>query len=561
MSKQVHIAFLVLAAGSSAASAQNALGDGRSLERTTQSTGILESRRLDFANEVRMRNAIVTGSATDGRSLQIASPYADVDEFRAALGSDSLFRFRRDTYSSGTGVGFRGTESLQYQYAFTTGNARDSGIFNRLAGITTNLSTPPAERVVYSSTVFDRGGADSVAPDAGTLRSTASFSATRGLSPALIGYRQTREGFERMTASTLLGVRNDLLIPDLATQRYVEKNTPALAVPPASTAAPTDASGEPASTPLDSAAPARTAYDDLLERLKTREGDKPEKPEPPTTPPTTPPPAIPEPPPPEAPGFPTDGTKPPAAADRPAWEINLDAMREHLIKSGLSGGPRPMDLDPDSDENKKRMAFAGVDDELLESIRQTGGRVQSYLAANPNPGDLYAEHVSQGEKLIGTRKFFDAEEQFARALAMRPGDVTAMQGRLHAQIGAGLYLSAAMNLRTLFEQHPEVLGVVFSGSTMPEPERLTGIKNDLTAALDRSAAKKALASPESALLLAYLGFQTNDRPAIERGLGTLERERAAQAAQLEIANPEPDPLLALLRRIWLAEKPQEEPAK
>lgn len=566
MVRQTRVALLVLLTGSSVALGQNALGDGRSLERPIQATGVFDSRRLDFATEVRMRNAVVTGNATDGRSLRITAPYSDADDFRAALGSDSLFRFRRDTYGSGLGVGFRGTESLQYQYAFTTGNARDSGVLNRLSSTTTDISTPRANRVVYSSTVFDRGGADSIAPDAGTLRSTASFGATRSLSPALIGYRQTREGYERVTASSLLGVRNDLLVPDLTTQRYVEKNAPPLAVPPVTTAAPSDASARPADLQLDSAAPVRTAYDELIERLKTLGGEKTaEQPSGTTTP--TPPakpeaekPAPPVTPPPTTP----DGATPPpptTSLTRPAWEANLDAMRERLLKSGLTAGARPVDLDPNSKENKERLAFAGVDEELLQAIRDAGGRVESYLAANPNPGDLYAEHIAEGEKMIATRQFFDAEEQFARALAMRPGDVTAMQGRLNAQIGAGLYLSAAMNLRSLYEQHPEVIGVKFAGAAMPQADRLVAIKSDLGDVLTRSAAKKALPSPESALLLSYLGFQTDDRAAITRGLEALEGERAAHAAQVGEPAPPPDPLLTVLRRIWLDERSKEEPSK
>lgn len=522
------LAGFVLVSVAGSAHAQNALGDGRGLQRT----GVTDRSPMDFSREVRLRNAVVTGNAPAGRSLQIASPYSDADDFRAALGTDSLFRFRRDSYGGGLGVGFRGTESIQYQYTFSTGNTRDPGLVTRLGGVPGSAIAPPVAR--YGSTIYDRGGSDTAAPDLGTLRSTASFNAVRGLSPAVVGLRQTREGVERVTASSLLGVRSSLLVPDMMSGRYVDPEDRRAVVPagaaPAAGGASSSAGGLPAEEPK-----AKTAYDELMERLRARPEPRTETPE--TEPPTAP--AAPATPEGATPGAASPGATPTAVPLTPeaAWDKTLREMRARLARpvAAPEGGT----------------AFTAQDEALLEAIRASAGEVSAYLTQNPNPGDLYGEHVAEGEAMIGSRQYFDAEERFARALAMRPGDVAAMAGRMHAQLGGGLYLSAAMNLRLLLGQHPEVAAVRFTGGTLPDAQRLAFIKAELAEALNASAAKRALPSPESALLLAYVGFQTGDGAAVERGLRVLDVERAAQAEALGEPPPAVDPLVTFLRAAWL----------
>src|SRR5262249_16673638 len=90
-------ALLVCCCGCPAALGQNALGTGRGFERDIRVGGTGNAPRADMRDELRMRNALVTGNVSGGKSLQIARPYADADDFRAALGTDQLFRFRRDS--------------------------------------------------------------------------------------------------------------------------------------------------------------------------------------------------------------------------------------------------------------------------------------------------------------------------------------------------------------------------------------------------------------------------------------------------------------------------------
>ena len=114
---------LLLFAGS-AANAQNALGDGNALDANPGQYGSSNYARPSLVDELRFRNSIATGNAPGGLSFRGDLGYRSAGEFTGELGSDSLFAFRRDSLYSGlAGMGIRGTDALQYQFALTTGSA------------------------------------------------------------------------------------------------------------------------------------------------------------------------------------------------------------------------------------------------------------------------------------------------------------------------------------------------------------------------------------------------------------------------------------------------------
>jgi hypothetical protein len=571
MSAGVGALLLAAAAGR----AQNAWGDGRMLERQLQVTDRWEGNvpRPDFRDEVRLRNAVVTGNVGGGKSFQSDLTYGDPDDFRGTLGSDSLFRFRRDSFGAGRAgyVGLRSTESLQYQYTFGTGNARDTRTFTRGVG-----NMPASTGAVFTRAQFaerpayDTTGSDDAAPVLGTLRSSASFTSSRNLSPALVGYTNVREGVIRVTASSLLGIRQDLLIPDPATGRLVER-TPYGTGPNR----PTLASAAPA--------PVKTAYDRLREDLDASTGftrgakpappdDKPapDKPAPgpsatdkPPTPGAHPSPTDPKPT--DQPeSKPTEGTTPPAAGQPPPapgeapkedpsakalegwapWEIKVLGLRDRIVRGK-----------PEKPKEGDTPRF--VDDELLDILKRTNPEVSSYLAEAGPEGDLFSRHMQEGEEMLAKGRYFDAEERFARALAITRGDPAASAGRLHAQMGAGLYLSAAINLRQLFEQHPEVMTVRYTGKTLPPPERLQGVREELRA--QASPAKPGAArSGEAAMLLAYVSYQMGDQAGTAAALDVMRSIFEATVAEpVRKAGGEPphDAIMELMEALWKAPAP------
>ncbi len=114
----------------------------------------------------------------------------------------------------------------------------------------------------------------------------------------------------------------------------------------------------------------------------------------------------------------------------------------------------------------------------------------------------------------------------------------------HAQIGAGLYASAALNLGIMLRHHPEMIDVKYDQAILPNRTRLQTAIEEVHS---RSDARYDHAS--HGFLLAYLGHQLDDSALLEEGLGIM-----AEAA------PE-DVLLPLLERIWPMESPaSEDPA-
>jgi hypothetical protein len=193
-----------------------------------------------------------------------------------------------------------------------------------------------------------------------------------------------------------------------------------------------------------------------------------------------------------------------------------------------------------------------MEKETIDAIKNAGGKIDSLLPSTqsgpsvPIPQtDRYNQYMLEGQTALVGKRFFDAEERFALALNTRPGDLAAMVGRLHSQIGAGMRVSAALNLRRMVTAHPETLGNTYDLSILGGPERLDAVTVGL-----RKAIQEKSSVADSALLLAYIGRQRGDagQADLKLGLDTMD------AAQKEMP-PSPDAdaaaqLVTLLREIW-----------
>jgi hypothetical protein len=168
------------------------------------------------------------------------------------------------------------------------------------------------------------------------------------------------------------------------------------------------------------------------------------------------------------------------------------------------------------------------------------------------PADTYSAHMSKGESLLGASKYFDAEDSFVRALALKPTDPLANVGRIHAQLGAGMFVSAATNLRRLYIDHPEMIGTRYSPSLLTPASRTSTLAEQL-----RMNARNPTSGigKESGMLLAYLGYQSSNMEMVNQGLEIMaEKTYPEQTADVL--------LLGLLQKIWVegTELPPEAPA-
>jgi len=179
----------------------------------------------------------------------------------------------------------------------------------------------------------------------------------------------------------------------------------------------------------------------------------------------------------------------------------------------------------------------------LSNIDQLAGALrhgQQIAKLTAGEQTRFNELVAQAEQSLRQGEFFLAERRFDRALRFNPGNPLATAGMGHAQIGSGLYLSAALTLRTLLTNNPEMIDVQYDTGLVPARGRL---ESAITSLRERIGKQQDVAM--NSFLLAYIGRLLGDRTIMTEGLDHFAK-----------ASPS-DPLEKLLRAIWLAtDEPQ-----
>ena len=80
--------------------------------------------------------------------------------------------------------------------------------------------------------------------------------------------------------------------------------------------------------------------------------------------------------------------------------------------------------------------------------------------------------MKQAELSMRSGRYFQAEHEYGRAMLLRSEHPMAQAGRVHAQMGSGLYLSAAHNLRRLLASNTVVVPVRYDQALLPGADRL-----------------------------------------------------------------------------------------
>lgn len=593
----VAAAILAACAGAATARAQNALGDGRALDSNQKKDAPKANPQgRDIAAEVLFRNALVVGDVAGGKQFRGSVGYTGPNDFAGVLGSDYTYPFLRDSLYSGlAGQGVRGVDALQQQMNLTTGNTGsalpfDIAVLRRpgavvsagdLAGraADSGLGAPPA--LIDPSTLR-----------LGALRSTSDYRVSRALTPRIIG-RSTEADKDPLYAisSPLVGVatrtRSDFARAEL--------DEAALPEPPAGFVggAPIDGrtdgrlQGEKASNLIE---PAQASPDRILDELrKSFEADRQAKADKsdkvdkdgksgkgddnalgrPMIPETPLPPGVErEKQPDNKPGADTrpgaggkgaDGAKPPAGraggsgaqsgggTGAPSFDDRFRALMDNLrtpSAPGISGRVDDSDRTPTTDA-ERRAAVMREADRLLAANLPT----LTSLAPPPSPErDIYGEQMRAGQSLLARDRWFDAEERFSSALRTKQGDTMAQVGRVNAQMGAGLFLSASVNLQELMRSHPELMPVRYDASLLPTGKRLEQVRALLRDEMNRDTP----AGRNAALIAAYLGFQAGDAQQAKSAFEALDRIDAA------LASPR-DPLVDALRAVWTREAARQSP--
>jgi hypothetical protein len=229
------------------------------------------------------------------------------------------------------------------------------------------------------------------------------------------------------------------------------------------------------------------------------------------------------------------------AADLPdALEGPSDDRLSDAEASWRDAIDRQMDPDADSpldrDLTEDMMAGTGVQD-VLDLLDYDLPAVASLAGAE---GDRARTSLEAAEAAMAQGNYVEAERQYGRAQQLRADDPLVRVGMVNAQLGAGMYRSAAFNLRRVFADHPELIAARYAARLLPQQRRLEQVSTEL---------QRLTATPRSAsdagVLLAYLGYQTDSPTLIRFGLAVAE------------ANDTRQDLTPLLRRIWLEQEPDD----
>ena len=529
---------LWLAAG--AATGQNALGDGRALDSSLQVgsggfNGPTVGLRRGVRDELRLRNSIVTGNAAGGASFRGFVGYSATEDFRGELGSNDLFQFNRDAFYSGLATrGVRGIEALQQQMALATGMApspQSAGLIVERSGAGTMSRDlrPDASMAVIDPLTYKPN----------TLRSTSQFLTTRAAEPTFLTMREEQDGMQyAVKASALRGVVAEPWDPEADEAEELALTSPFRDEVTRDGGRISDpAVPSPESNRIESQ---RVTYDDIVAELaRAMRGirDEPADAEA-TDIDTTPSSPIQTPPQPEEDEFLTPAASPEdeeeSFEDTPAplqsFQQRLQSLRADLFaQNSLVVDQNPADTA--SDELAERA------EDLLGRVRP---QVEQFIDENEPTEASYDRRLARGQKFLREGRWFDAEEEFTRALSNRVGDPIAAIGRVHAELGAAMFLSADMNLRGLFTAHPEMIGVRYDAELLPHGDRLTEVIEFLRV---ESEERTDVFGATTGLMLAYLGYQTGSDEDILAGFAAIDRidERLER---------ETDALVTVLRAVW-----------
>ena len=583
------LAIMLLGTLVGSTNAQNALGDGTALDANSGQGGRVNYTKPSFARELSFRNAIATGNAPGGLSFRGDLGYRAAGEFTGQLGSDSLFAFRRDSLYSGlAGMGIRGTDALQYQFALTTGSAPPQNLMGNLSvsrSDYSNYSNPYSANQFGSSSnvsplginnetdALDRRGRGLSASEPtlqyqdsssmlGTLRSSSTYTTTSNLQPAIMSVYL--EGVDRkpvgLVASPLLGITSIPLV-----QTFDKVPNP-LVARPQSTSTTIDPDGNPSRTP--GSARLETSYDGIVAQMRERVEEMRARPQINAATPNS--------------DGPADGEtndewlirqmqelRDKLYGQTPANDNQPDPASDPNANDDTNTDANPLDAinDPDSPLDKRLEDFEtgininaqpvelydptqmNIDPETLEVLRgSAANEIQRLLDPGADKRDIYVEHMTAGERLIANGRYFDAEERFTYALSLRPRDVSAQLGRLHAQIGAGMVLSASVNLQALLSQRPEIIASRYSGDLLPSKPRTESLIIRLKERAGLTSLQYSTRRLESnrvrvssAMVLAYLGYQIDDSESVQQAIQVIN-ERGSDSDKR---------FASLLSQLWL----------
>ncbi len=562
----------VLVLAPQAAQAQNALGTGNALDanRRVGSGGINEKGR-DIKDTIRQQNAIFDGTAGGGRSFRGSSVGGSGSEFRDYLGGTQNYNFQRDASFSGLATGrSRTSDLLSNQSALYSGNVSTAGFADSLnPGRYGAASSGAALSSLRSSAQreWDKSRQPSVLGEVRTSSLTSTpvmYQPLRGLS---YGERDRSDVLPLSPLErpmTGWNVPGDLELEQAEAQRAAANGRIDLSVPasgsggrnmtnPATapagglgTGLGTAPAGSSVVKPGASANPfpddrkpgswISTRYDEVESRYQQT----------------------------RAAGGRKDNAATGSDPTRPASDDAMNSLRD-MLRARDAGRPgaapsRPGQTPTDtarpvpSAAERNASPVPKVTPAVPANAASAVDTLRAMTGADPIRGlserprtedDWYNIVMDRAQQLMSQGRYFEAEEAYTRLLAAKKGDAMARLGRVHAQLGAGAYMTAGKGLTELLRDKPQLIPVRIIERGIVPRALVDGVAKDLQGELTKPMSP---IRDESGVLLAYLGYQFGEKQWITDGLSVADK----------LVDPANGPLYTLLGEVWT--KPPTEPA-
>jgi len=568
MSKSLTIVLLTLSLTLPAVAQQRAGGSGHAHD-AKQQVGSGGTNRAAPQVDYRLRNNLITGNVAGGSGFRGPIPYRAPSEFRGALGSDALFNFRaRSFYSAPSQLNNATARNVNLATPGSIGGASVYRSYTNLAGQTLGSSR--------STTPYNEGGSSgSFVQGTSIARGNTFTQVTQreqtGLPGAGLGILRTTDG-QRLNIidSPLLGIRQ-LNIPrpqrrdenSPETQQKLDEQNRALSKNARIDrqmyqADPNKPDEEPAATddaPHTDvpriAAPTmmlgrelqsfgvtddqRQSSPDAQQRTKMlresifnpQESDRSSV----------------------YGSLLRDVREGSQAAETPQWKATIevqhpDTPRIELVEQAALQAIRrayglnlESDGEPAEDDGGLDDAFTTTDESVATILKQLNYDLPTLSTLAGNQATRANEFMKRAEAEMLVDDFFKAESSYRQALLLTPNDPMAQVGLAHAQLGAGMIRSCALNLRRLFEAYPQLIATRYEARLLPNEQRLRWVQGELN-----KLAENPNSSTDPGIVTAYLGYQISSRQLVRYGLA-LAQARSPR-----------DPLLPVLRQIWLDEQ-------
>ncbi len=193
----------------------------------------------------------------------------------------------------------------------------------------------------------------------------------------------------------------------------------------------------------------------------------------------------------------------------PITGLPIAPLTARRVRNGIASGPAPKTggktpayITPGTgtllhEENK-------LIPKHLVRVLQAGQKVHILNSLVGQAPGAFNQEMARGQAAMEKGKFIRAMDAYQGAMMLNQTNPLPIVGRAHAELAAGLYDTAAYDLKFVFRRHPELTAVRYNLKKLLPAITITAVNKDLAGLLKEK-------SKTGAFLSAYMAYQTGNR--------------------------------------------------